>query len=96
MSESAKSTSSNEDHKGSVDALAVESEVFGPWEPQGRREVSGKLSAGLVNVIPVAEIYKTTTELVVSQIVNVKEGYIHVLRLAEMIAESLQAEASLF
>ncbi len=73
----------------------IESPISPAAEPSpSKRKPSGKLMCPLSELIPVAEMLVPKRDEMIAKVVNEKEGYIHVLRLAEMIADSLKSDTA--
>lgn len=62
--------------------------------PVKQRKSSGKTSFMLSELLPITEISNSARNEIISQIVNERQGYINVLKFAEMIADSLKNEAT--
>ena len=74
-------------------------DILSPMSPKDistKPKSPGKATFSLSELIPIKEIAWTKKEEVVGKVVNEKEGYIHVLKLAEMIAESLRNDTTAF
>ena len=90
--ESAKSSGYGEDRKGTSEISANEFDASPtssfPLTTHERKPSSSRGIISLSSAIPIAELSQRTRDEILSKIVHVKQGYIHVLKLAQMIEDS--------